>query len=59
MVYFDNESDPASPGWVLRYNNGTQGNLDEILDVEPDIGQDAAALDAAKWFLKREGIRVD
>lgn len=59
MVYFDDESDPASPGWVLRYNNGTQGNLDEILDVEPDIDQDAAALNAAKRFLEREGIRVD
>lgn len=33
LVLWD-EQDPSTAGWFLRYSNGTQDNLDEILSAE-------------------------
>ncbi len=51
-VWFDVESDPANPGYVVRYSNGSQDNLDEQL---PAVTDEQAEADARE-FLAREGL---
>lgn len=58
LVWFDAESDPQAAGWVLRYSNGDQDNLDEILNVEPDDRDGDLAVAEAVRFLTRNGIAV-
>ncbi len=53
-VYYDTDSDPANPGYVLRYSNGVQDLLDEALDAETE---DEAMTEALR-FLADEGIEV-
>ena len=53
-VYFDDESDPTNAGYVLRYSNGTQSNLDEILSADDET----AAVVEAKAFLTANGIAM-
>lgn len=33
LVAWDDQ-DPTNPGWFLRYSNGTQDHLDEILSAD-------------------------
>lgn len=54
-LYYDAQSDPTNPGWVLRYNNGTQDHLDEILAAD-DPADQAGAEQEATEFLRREGL---
>jgi len=59
VLWWDDESDPVSPGWVLRYHRsphpGETGlrNLDEILAAGPDPEE---ARREALVFLGRQGI---
>ncbi|MDG4783281.1 hypothetical protein O7614_26840 [Micromonospora sp. WMMD961] len=57
LVLYDQFGDPTNSGWFLRYSNGQQANLDEILSTT-DPTDEEGAVDEAKAFLAREGIRV-
>lgn len=52
QVWFDDESDPSNPGYVVRYSNGDQDHLDEYLTGETDVEAESEA----REFLAREGF---
>lgn len=54
-LYYDGQSDPANPGWVLCYSNGIQDYLHEILAAD-DPDSPAEAEQEATEFLRREGL---
>lgn len=59
LLWWDDESDPDNPGWVLRYHRSPDQdavglrNLDEILDAGPDPQE---ARRQALAYLAREGL---
>ncbi|MEV1109968.1 hypothetical protein AB0I95_15130 [Micromonospora sp. NPDC049751] len=57
LVLYDQFGDPTNSGWYLRYHNGQQGNLDEILSVA-DKDDEQSAVDEAREFLRRQGISL-
>jgi hypothetical protein len=56
-VIWDATSDPASPGWYVRYTARNGQRLDEILDGEdPDGGEELRAETQAREFLTAIGL---
>lgn len=56
-LIWDGTSDPASPGWYLRYTTASGQSADEILTGDdPDGGEEMRAETQAREFLAREGL---
>jgi hypothetical protein len=57
-LIWDGASDPASPGWFLRYTDPRSGQvLDEILDGDdPDGGESLRAETQARDFLAARSL---
>lgn len=63
-LWWDAESDPDAPGWVLRWHQVPEGSgdelgrrhLDEILDPDLGEGDETAARRVALVFLGRQGV---